>query len=145
MSHLAKLTITQVKRGSQLSPQQSRRNKLIARLQEQLALVEAQAKGERFFVTKPSWTRDENGNKSRVQQQRQIRPWWWQQDNQLHMVVRYGARQLELAKGKRAITIASLAVLPGAINTLILATQAGELDAAIAAAVDARKFKSNPL
>jgi len=53
----------------------------------------------------------------------------------------YGAQQLELTKGKRAIVISSPALLPGAINTLIQATQAGELDAAIDAVVGARKLK----
>jgi hypothetical protein len=41
MSHLAKLTITQVKRQSALSPQEARRTKLITKLEEQLKLAEA--------------------------------------------------------------------------------------------------------
>ncbi len=57
------------------------------------------------------------------------------------MVVRYGARPLELSKGKRAISIAQVAMLPGALNTLIAAVKAGELDAAIEAVIDARKLK----
>jgi hypothetical protein len=51
------------------------------------------------------------------------------------MLVRYGARALELSKGKRAIAISSPALLPGAINTLIAAVKAGELDAGIDAAI----------
>ena len=94
-----------------------------------------------MLVTRPSWTRDDDGNKIRVQRERQVKPWWFQQGSELHMVVRYGARQLELAKGKRAIVINTQAMLPGAINTLIQAVGAGELDAAIAAAIDARKLK----
>jgi light-regulated signal transduction histidine kinase (bacteriophytochrome) len=42
---------------------------------------------------------------------------------------------LELSKGKRAIAISSPALLPGAINTLIAAVKAGELDAAMDAAI----------
>lgn len=141
MSYLTKLTLTQLKRTAQQTPEEARRAKLIIKLQEQLALAEAHAKGERLLVTKSAWTRDDDGNKVRVQKQRQVRAWWWPQGTELHMSVRYGARQLELSKGKRAIVISNASLLPGAINTLIQATQAGELDAAIAAAIDARKLK----
>ena len=141
MSFLSKLQITQLKRNPQQTPEQARRAKLVTKLEEQLALVQAQAKGERLLVTKPSWTRDDDGNKIRVQRERQVKPWWFPQGTELHMVIRYGARQIELAKGKRAIVVATHAMLPGALNTMIQAVQAGELDAAIAAALDARKLK----
>ena len=59
----------------------------------------------------------------------------------LMLVVRYGARPLELAAGKRAIAIAHAPMLPGALNTLIAAVKAGELDGAMAAAVEASKLK----
>jgi hypothetical protein len=135
MSHLAKLTLTQMKRVSALPPQEARRHKLIIKLEEQLALAAAHAKGERYLVTKPSWHRDVDGNRVRVQRERQVKPWWWQDGQGLGMLVRYGARALELSKGKRAIAISSPALLPGAINTLIAAVKAGELDSAIDAAI----------
>jgi len=135
MSHLAKLTLTQMKRISALPPQEARRHKLILKLEEQLALAAALAKGERYLVTKPSWSRDADGNRVRVQRERQVKPWWWQDQQGLGMLVRYGARALELSKGKRAIAISSPALLPGAINTLIAAVKAGELDAAMDAAI----------
>ena len=56
------------------------------------------------------------------------------------MVVRYGARPLELAKGKRAIQIAEGQQIVDVIATLIAAVQAGELDAAMEAAVRERAF-----
>lgn len=142
MSHLAKLTITQVKRQSALSPQEARRTKLITKLEEQLKLAEAQAKGERYLVIKPSWSRDVDGNRVRVQRERQVRPWWWQEGEGVAMLVRYGARSLELHKGKRAVSIPNAALLPGAIHTLIAAVRAGELDAAMDAAITETKRKS---
>jgi len=141
MSYLAKLTVTQLKRPQGLTPQEARRAKLIAKLEEQLALAQAQSEGKRLVITKPAWTRDEDGNKTRVQQERVVRAWWWPEGTGLSMVVRYGARPLELSKGKRAISIAQVAMLPGALNTLIAAVKAGELDAAIEAVIDARKLK----
>ena len=141
MSFLGKLQITQLKRTTGLSPTEARRAKLIGKLQEQLALAQAQAEGKGVVVTRNAWTRDEQGNKQRVQVQRQVRAWWSQDAGGTQMVVRYGARPLELAKGKRAIQIAEGQQIADVITTLIAATQAGELDVALAAAVDARNVK----
>ncbi len=76
MSYLAKLTVTQLKRPQGLTPHEGRRAKLIAKLEEQLALAQAQSEGKRLVVTKPAWRRDEDGNKTRVQQERVVRAWW---------------------------------------------------------------------
>jgi hypothetical protein len=57
------------------------------------------------------------------------------------MVVRYGAKILELAKGKRALSVPSLDALPGVIATVISAVAAGELDGAIDAVVSPPKGK----
>ena len=141
MSYLSKLNITALKRADRQSPEQQRRGKLIAKLEEQLALAQALAEGKRYVVTKAAWTRDADGNKTRVQREKQVRPWWWQQGEGLSLVCRYGARIMELSKGKRAISIAQPAMLPGALNMLIAATQAGELDGAIEAVIQANKAK----
>ena len=117
MSYLAKLTIAAVKRHTQQSPQDVRRTKLVVKLEEQLALAQALSKGERYLITKPAWTRDPDGNRVRVQRERQVRPWWWAEGEGVCMVMRYGARQLELVKGKRGIMIATPTMLPAAINT----------------------------
>ena len=131
MSYLSKLNVTQLKKPQSLSPTEQRRVKLVVKLEEQLSLAQAQAEGKRYLVTKPSWSRDEAGNKVRVQRERMVKAWWWQDGEGLCLVVRYGARIMELSKGKRAITVNTPAMLPGALNTLIAATKAGELDGAI--------------
>jgi hypothetical protein len=114
---------------------------LVAKLEEQLALCQAQAEGKRYVVTKAAWTRDDSGNKLRVQKERMVKPWYWQDGEGLSLVVRYGARILDLSKGKRAISVNTAAMLPGALNTLIAAVKAGELDAAISAVIGERKLK----
>jgi hypothetical protein len=131
VSYLSKLNVTQLKKPQSLTPAEHRRMKLVVKLEEQLALAQAQAEGKRYLVTKPSWSRDEAGNKVRVQRERMVKAWWWQDGEGLCLVVRYGARIMELSKGKRAITVNTPAMLPGALNTLIAATKAGELDTAI--------------
>ena len=142
MSYLSKLNITQLKRPSKKSPAEERRSKLVVKLEEQLALAQAQAEGKIYVVTKSAWTRDNDGNKTRVQRERAVRAWWWNEGTVLNMVVRYGARPLELSKGKRALTVADAAALPEVINTIIAAVKAGELDAPIAAVIAANESKA---
>ena len=58
------------------------------------------------------------------------------------MVVRYGARPLELAKGKRALSIGDLKAVPETLKIIISAVVAGELDTAIEQSIAAGKSKS---
>lgn len=141
VSHLSKLNITQLKRPAKQSPVEQRRTKILAQLNEQLALAQAQAEGKRYVVMKPAWRRDADGNKTRVEREKQVRPWWWKDGDGLSLVVRYGAKQIELSRGKRAISIAQAAQLPETLKTLISAVAAGELDGAIESAVTAAKAK----
>lgn len=142
VSYMSKLNITQLKRPTKQSPAEERRSKLVAKLEEQLALAQAQAEGKSYVVTKSTWTRDDQGTKTRVQRERAVRQWWWSEGTALAMVVRYGARPLELSKGKRALSIANAEALPEVINTIIAAVNAGELDAPIAAVIAASKSKT---
>lgn len=143
MTYLSKLNITQLKRAAKSSPQEQRRNKLIAKLEEQLALAEAQKQGKRYIVMKSAWTRDDSGTKTKVQREKIVRPWFWPDANGLCMVVRYGARPLELAKGKRALAVPNIDTIPDVIGTVIAAVKSGELDGAMDAAIAANKAKLN--
>jgi hypothetical protein len=141
MSYLSKLNITQLKRPTKSTPQEQRRNKIISKLEEQLALAEAQQQGKRYVVMKSAWTRDDSGNKTKIQREKIVRPWFWPDANGMSMVVRYGATALDLQKGKRALAAPGLDAIPDAIKTVIAAVKAGELDAAMEAAVTANKNK----
>ena len=141
VSHLSKLNITQLKRRAPASPVEQRRTKLIVKLEEQLALARAQSEGKSFVVTKMAWRRDADGNKTRVEREKQVRPWWWKDGDGLSLVVRYGAKQIDLAKGRKAISIAQPDQLPAVLSTLVAAVAAGELDGAIESAVTAAKAK----
>ena len=143
MTYLSKLNITQLKRPTKSTPQEQRRNKLITKLEEQRALAEAQKQGKRYVVMKNAWTRDDNGNKQKVQREKIVRPWFWPDANGLSMVVKYGSLALDLQKGKRALTVPSIDAVPEVITTVIAAVKAGELDASMEAAIAANKSKMN--
>lgn len=139
-SNLSKLTLVPLRRRAKQSPTDLRRAKLSEKLSEQLALAAAYLEGRSHVVMKSAWQRDAEGNKQRVQRPKLIRPWWWQEGNQVSFVVRYGARPLTLGKGdKRAISVPQMAALPEAISTIIAAVDAGELDAAIEASLSERR------
>ena len=142
MSILGKLALTTLKQRSKLSPAEHRRGNLIAKLSEQMELAKAQAEGKPYVVVKNGWARDEAGTKQRIQKEKIVRPWWWNDGPALSLVIRYGAKPLELGKGKRAVSVANLAAIPTTLGTVIDAVKAGELDAAIEAAVAASKTKA---
>ena len=142
MAYLNKLTVIALTKQTAKSPAENRRGKLVVKLEEQIALSQAQLEGKQYIVTKPAWQRDEQGNKTRVQRERVVKPWFWPDGKGLSMVVRYGARPLELARGKRAISIGDLPGVPETIKLVIAAVQAGELDGAIEASIASGKSKS---
>ena len=142
MAHLNKLSVIALTKQTAKSPAEQRRIKLVTKIEEQIALSQAHLEGKQYIVSKPSWQRDEQGNKTRVQRERVVKPWFWNDGKQLSMVIRYGARPLELAKGKRALSIADLKAVPDVLKVVISAVQAGELDNAIEASIVAGKSKS---
>lgn len=139
---LNKLTIVPLKKPEKQSPLEQRRNKLVAKLEEQAELARCQTEGKRYVVMKNAWTRDDAGNKTRVQREKIVRPWWFSNGSGLTMTVKYGSRDLEIQKGKKALSIGDISAVPETVKLVIAATQSGELDAAIEAAVAASKTKT---
>ena len=140
-SILSKLNLTQLKRPTSKSPQDKRRDNLIQKLEEQSKLADNEAKGTKYSVTKNAWTRDDAGNKTRITRDKLIRPWYFADGTGMSLTIRYGARVLELGKGKKAIAVASVKDIPDVVAAVINAVKAGELDAAMEAAVQAGKTK----
>ena len=139
MSTLASLKFTSQRRPHQLPTGLQRRNKLLGKLADQLALARAQQSGTPFEATRQRSIVDATtGQRQSMAVPRRVRPWWFHTDNgRLALTVRYGSRVLELAKGKSAIDIADQAALIAALEVLAQAVSAGELDAAIEAAATA--------
>ncbi len=74
----------------------------------------------------------ESGERRNVEMQKRVRAWWWTAENsRVHMHVKYGAKTLELAKGKQAIEVGTLDDLIPTLDTLKAAVAAGELDTQI--------------
>ena len=136
MANLATLKLSAAVKPTHMPAVQQRRNKLAKRLWEQTELAKAQQTGTQFTTTKFRSIADpETGLRKQVEVNKRIKQWWFTADNgKLALSVRYGARLLELAKGKFAVEIASEKELVPTLEIIKAALIAGELDAAIDAA-----------
>ena len=134
MTALSKLTLITATKPNALVPIVQKRNKLIKKLHEQIELATALAEGRHYTATKLRTVTDGAGDTKTVEQPKRIRQWWWTADNgKLCLTVRYGAKLLELAKGKTAIELTSAEELVTVLETVKAAVADGELDSAIIA------------
>jgi len=133
MSLLNSLKIVTAKRPAPVSPIARRRDMLIAKLNEQVAYAQAQRDGGVYASTRIRTVKDqESGESKRVEMPKRVKPWWFTDDNgKLCLVVKYGTKPLELAKGKVAIELTAQADLIPTLETLKAAVSAGELDTQI--------------
>jgi hypothetical protein len=110
------------------SPEQHRRNRMIAHLEEQLAIAQADATNA-TFVTNTDTRIDLSSDATVANGKRERR--WWLRDAQgnLGLKVRWNSKLIEFEKGKKAIAIKDLQGVIATLKTLIDATRKGELDA----------------
>ena len=135
MAIFSTLKLVAAKKPTFVSPVQARRSKLSTRLWEQIELAKAQRNGTVFAPTRTKTIRDDDGNTRTVERSRRIKQWWFVSEaGKVCIAIRYGARVLELAKGKAAIEVATPAELINALETIRSAVDAGELDVQLEAA-----------
>jgi hypothetical protein len=132
---LANLKLTTAKKATQLSAVVQRRTKLVKRLAEQIELAKAAQNGSTYAPTKlRSITDAETGERKHVAVAKRVKSWTFNDNGKLCVNVRYGARVLDLGKGKTAVELASAKELVATLETISAAVNAGELDAAMEAA-----------
>lgn len=135
MLTLSKLTIKTVTRQNQLSPTEARRNKLLAGINEQMDVADAAMRGEQYAVTAPRWTKNEAGEKVRVQRQKVVRSWFFERDGGVYVQCKYGSKALPLSKDGNAVFVKQIADVKPVLEAFRTAAIAGELDEAIAALI----------
>ncbi len=141
MSTLTALKLVSAKKPMNMPLIVVRRNKLSAKLWEQIELAKGQATGKPFVLLKTRTVRDsETGLRKSVEVPKRLRLWWWMSDTgKVCVSIRYGSKVLELAKGKAAVEVASPDDLIKALEAVRWAVEAGELDQQIEAASGALK------
>ena len=132
---LASLNMSNVKKPTQQTAVQMRRNKLSKQLWEQVQLATALANGSSFAPIRVRTVKDKlTGERKTVEQPKRVKPWWFTaEDGSICLQVRYGVQVLEIAKGKNAITLSSKDQLVETLNLVKQAAEHGELDKQIAA------------
>jgi hypothetical protein len=105
-----------------------RRRKLVAKIDEQIQL----ASDKDYTPTQHKWITDELGNQKKVEVAKRVKRWWTASvDGKINLVVRYGSKPLEFAKGKNAIELASEGEVADTLRKVREAAELGELDAVI--------------
>ena len=105
-----------------------RRRKLMAKIDKQIQL----AADKDYTPTQHKWVTDEEGNQKKVEVAKRVKRWWSTSvDGNINLVVRYGSKPLEFAKGKNAIELASEADVADTLRKVRGAAELGELDVLI--------------
>jgi len=134
MTALAGLKLTTTRKPTQQPPIIQQRNKLAKRIWEQMELAKAQAAGGTFASKRLKSVKGEDGIRRTVEVAKRVKPWWFIADNgKVCLNIRYGAKLIELAKGKSAIEVANADELLRVLEIVKTAVIDGELDQQIEA------------
>ena len=134
MTALSSFELTTSKKDIKASPIVHRRNKLVAKIHEQLELCEAKINGQLYAPKKlRTYINKQTGERMTVEAVKRIKEWHWTApDGLIHLSVKYGSKVLPLSSdGSNAIVCANKDALVQALKTLKIAVLDGELDEAI--------------
>ena len=88
-----------------------------------------------------SITDRETGLRRQVEILKRIREWWFRHDaGKVCVSVRYGAKVIELVKGKHSVEVENAQALVKALETIKSVVEQGEIDTQIEAASGALKL-----
>jgi hypothetical protein len=105
-----------------------RRRKLITKIDEQIQL----STNKDYMPTLHKWVTDDEGKQTKVEVAKRVKRWWTASvDGKINLVVGYGSKPLEFAKGKNAIELASEADVADTLRKVRGAAELGELDVLI--------------
>jgi hypothetical protein len=135
MGALDKLNLVVLDNNKTSSPQQHRRRKLAAKIDEQIQLATARLGGTSYQPTKLKRIVDEaTGQHTTIESTKRIKEWWSDATNgKLVLSVRYGSKLIELAKGKNGVEVADLQGVVDVLGVIKQAVINGELDKPIEA------------
>jgi hypothetical protein len=146
MSIVTSLKLITTVKSSAVSPILLRRNKLLAKVQEQLDMCEAKRNQQAYAPKRlKTITNKETGERTTVETIKRVKEWFWiTEDGKINLAVKYGAKTLPLnKKGANAIELMNGTALIGTLHKLKEAVIAGEFDDAISEVSDATRKAFN--
>jgi hypothetical protein len=104
MNTLSNLKLVVSKRQQSVSAVVHRRNKLVAKLHEQIELCIAQQSGKNYSPTHlKTYTNKQTGERVAVEMVKRVRQWFWIADSgKINLAIKYGAKTLTLNKKTKA-------------------------------------------
>ncbi|OLY96409.1 DUF6641 family protein [Polynucleobacter sphagniphilus] len=143
MSIVTNLKLITTVKSSAVSPILLRRNKLLAKVQEQLDMCEAKRNQQPYAPKRlKTVVNKETGERTTVETIKRVKEWFWiTEDGKINLAVKYGAKTLTLdkKKGCNAIELMNGTALIGTLHKLKEAVIAGEFDDAISEVSDATR------
>jgi len=140
MTQITKLNFKTVERvGATKDPVLDRRIKLVAALDEQKLVLTAKLKGETYAKEHAKWMTNQQGDRVQVKKQRQVKPWFFEQDGGWYVQCRYGARVLLVDGKNNAVFVGKLEQVSAVLDAFRAAAGSGELDTAIARAAERKR------
>jgi len=128
------------------SPLAKRRERLLTQLDVQKDMIQAELNGERFTAFKEKWqVNPETDKKELIRTPKKVLPWFYKNNGQYYLEVRYGNKPLEIKKGKQAIEVDDFKSLMPIIELVIKAVLAGELDDLLLSHVPINTKKKSPV
>ena len=146
MTALTSLKLVTSQKNQTVSPIVHRRNKLIAKVHQQLELCEARKAGSTYAPKHlKTFVNKQTGERMTTEVVKRIKEWFWVSDNgKINLSIKYGAKTLSLnKKGANAIELANGEELIATLKTLKIAIADGELDDAITDASSATQAAFN--
>ena len=134
MAVLSNLKLVASKKHLTVAPVVQRRNKLIAKIHQQIELCEAQKTGNTYAPKKlKTYTNKQTGERMTAEIVKRVREWFWVNDaGKINLAIKYGAKTLPLnKKGANAIELTNGDELIATLKELKIATANGEFDDAI--------------
>lgn len=129
MTSLKKLTLTdRSQKRVTVDPVIRSRNKFSLAVQQQIDIVESEAKGETFTIERMRWKTNEDGERVKTPTQISPRPWFWEEEGIVYLIPKVGVRPMEIEKEKPTIKVGAKKDLVSTLKMLVEATEAGELD-----------------
>lgn len=134
MSTFNSLKLVTNKKGSTISPIVHRRNKLCAKLHEQIELCEAKKAGQTYAPKKlKTYINRQTGERMTAEVVKRVKEWFWISDSgKINLAIKYGSKTLPLnKKGANAIELSTGDELINTLKSIKVAVLNGELDEAI--------------
>ena len=139
MSVLAKLQIKNINRRNHLTPAEVRRNKLLDRIKEQLELHEAVQNGREFAKSTVRIRKNEQGDRVRVNGTRNVKAWFFKQDDGFYVQCKYGSKALMLSDKGNSVFVKAMPDVKSVLDAFANAAKDGELDQAIEMIIKGKK------